>query len=212
MLSAISMLYEFTLAQLISLFFGSTFEIYAITIGLYTFSLGVGALYYEKISLKSNKNSILLKTELGLSAVALISPFLIVVLSSTGALASWAWLAKPTAFAPVFLCGWLSGVELPCLLSLSKDKDKEVLFVDFLGMFVGSLLFAIVLIDLMGPLSLIWMLSVTNIILVLLFFVFKKFRIKKIFWFSGLSVLLLSLICLKLETSIIDLFRGVHGV
>jgi predicted membrane-bound spermidine synthase len=207
------MLYEFTLAQLISLFFGSTFEIYAITVGLYTFSLGLGALYYEKKLKGKQRDSLLLKVEVFLSITALLSPFLIVYLSSTKSLISIGWLAKTISFAPVFLCGWLSGIELPCLLNFSKEKSEEdVLFVDFFGMFVGAILFSLVLIDSLGPLKLIWTLCLLNIVTIFTFLYFNRSKVSKEFLLSGAISFCLISFCLVNELSIIKFFRDLHSV
>ena len=213
LLAGISMLYEFALAQFIALFFGSTFEIYSVTIGLFTFSLGVGALYYDKFCADKPQERLLLSTEVFISLTAILSPFLLVLLSSNHALNILGAAAKPLAFLPVFLCGWFSGIELPCLLSLgTKENHGEVLFVDFAGMFIGALLFPLFLIDNFGPLKILWLLSMLNILTVVVFLKHTKIKFGHTFSFLCLSALIgLSLLILN-ESKIILFFQRVHGV
>ncbi|MBE8222105.1 MAG: hypothetical protein HAW60_05190 [Bdellovibrionales bacterium] len=133
-----SLSYELILSQLLAVSFGGTLFHYSITMGIFMFSLGLGSLYYTK---KKSKNLILLliKTEIILTILGLLSPYLILYTSSLQNKLYTALFYFLIHLSSV-LIGFFSGLELPSLLDISKKKNI-CLYYDYLGMFVASAIF-----------------------------------------------------------------------
>ncbi len=207
-LALISVIYEFTLAQLISTFHGSTFTVYAICIGIFTCSLGFGSLIFNNLR-RDSVSKLLLQTETLLSIAALFSPFIIIIGT---ALPIPLYLKYTLVYSTIFFTGFLSGIELPCLLELNTNKKESILFWDYLGMFTGSLFFGLYALELFGPVALLWTLSSLNCTASLLFIFSKycapqKWTIKILLSF----VLLLNCLCILNESSFILWFGGLYG-
>jgi predicted membrane-bound spermidine synthase len=209
MLAAVSVLLEFTVAQLLTVFHGSTAFVYFLTIGIYSFFLGVGSFFFHwaKVNRKDSL-SIFFYSEVSLAFVALLSPFLILLSGEIQNI----FIKLLIGFLPLSLIAFFSGVELPFLLDLVKQKrDKDfILFWDFAGMFAAGLLFAFVFLD---------VLTVFQTLSVSVFFtticVFTLLR-----WFSVKSLKLnlllslslsLSLLLFLMDNQLIILFRSFHG-
>lgn len=210
LLAFISIVYEFTLAQIITLFHGNTFTVYSITIGLYTFALGFGALFFESIKNKASLET-LFKVELLLSLTALTSPFLIVFASSPMLRGFSEPLMYFLVFFPVLACGFLSGLELPSLLMLNPKKKGAVLLWDYVGMFLGALIFGAYALERFGPMKLMWVMALINCLALIALLrqaslSFSTFRV--------LSISLLFFSCLVLiynEELIYSSFRVAYG-
>ncbi|MGH1468497.1 MAG: hypothetical protein ACRBBP_06420 [Bdellovibrionales bacterium] len=207
-LALISIIYEFALAQLISTFHGSTFTVYAICVGIFTCSLGFGSLAFNHIKSKA-PSSLLLLAETLLSVSALLAPFIIVIGT---ALPLPPYLKYFFVYSTVFFTGFLSGIELPCLLGLDIKKKEAILFWDYLGMFIGSLLFGLYALELFGPITLLWILSSLNCVAAI-FFSHSKHCPTKSFSTQALllSILILNQVCILNESKITTWFGGLYG-
>jgi predicted membrane-bound spermidine synthase len=64
----------------------------------------------------------------------------------------------------IFLVGFLSGFELPCLFSLSEDNHGKVLAFDYVGMLSGSLFFPLVGLPILGTAGTALVISIINLI------------------------------------------------
>ena len=144
-LAAASLLYELIFAQLLSMTLGGTVLRYAIMVGLYTFSMGVGSLCADPFLVRKFwRWHPLIVVELFLFLFATTG---YVVLSSTSTqLHSLGWL-EPLLYAPLIGVGFFTGFEIPILLretSLGRSKSL-VLASDYFGMLAIAFLFPLLL-------------------------------------------------------------------
>ncbi len=119
-----SFAYEFVYSELLTVMYGGTVTQYVITIGLYFFSLGVGAAFSDDLAPDVPTN--LFRTELYLAIVAPVGFGVIVAINSV-ALPSWIPTAVIWVVArlPVIVVGWLSGFELPLLTRLVGTEPEQ---------------------------------------------------------------------------------------
>ncbi len=209
-LALISVLYEFTLAQIITLFHGNTFTIYAITIGLYTFSLGFGALFFESTK-KTRPVKTLLITELLLSSTALLAPFLIILSSATNLATLSPKFMYLLVFSPILICGFLSGIELPSLFCLNKNQRGSILLWDYVGMFSGILFFGLYALEKFGPLKLIWGMGITNALLAWAVHEHTKIKLGPYFYLIMSSLIITGTLFITKEDFIYSYFRAVYA-
>ena len=154
------MIYELCLAQMTSSFFGGTLYHYTLNIGLFILSMGLGSIAAEKVNEK-NVAAFALKIEAALVLVALALPFYAVFAEK--------WLPHTIFYAVLWLTniilGLLSGLELPLFNRLLKTQGvEEVLFVDYLGMFAGSMAFTFLLFPVLGVFSALWVAALLNLV------------------------------------------------
>jgi spermidine synthase len=142
-----SMLYEFSLTQVMISLFGGTIFQYTITIGLYAFSLGLGALFYNK-KITSNFITVksFIKLEILLSLCGISFPLLLLL----GSNFIYLNIILLIAYLAIFTIGFLSGIELPLLMDLynktnSKSFSYKILGFDYFGTLIGSLAYPFLL-------------------------------------------------------------------
>ncbi len=157
-----SIVYELMLAQCLSIILGNTVLRYSLTIGLYLFSLGMGALAFA-FWRRGRVPELLLGIELVLATFGLCLPFLILggdqflrqsLSSYTSSPISWlpSWVFM---HAVIVIVGLLSGAELPILMDLGReeggaDAAQRVLAIDYVGTFVGALAFPLLIYENLG--------------------------------------------------------------
>jgi len=162
-----SIVYELMLAQCLSIILGNTILRYSITIGLYLFSMGMGALGFLFWN-KEKSPQLLFVIEGILSFIGLVLPFLILggdqflretVFGSAPSNVfsnSFIWLPSWIfVHAVIILVGLLSGAELPILMELARQQGGEmsaqrILALDYFGTFVGSLAFPLLIYESLG--------------------------------------------------------------
>jgi spermidine synthase len=145
-----SIVYELLLAQALSAFLDNTVLRYSVTIGLYMFSMGLGAFIAEGRLSRHALFSLLL-IEISLS---LIGGGAIVWLYGADMLE----LSRPvfSLFAHILIVviGILTGFEIPLLIELANHREAgseaRVIAVDYAGAFAGTLLFAFVFYPVIG--------------------------------------------------------------
>ncbi|MCZ6710169.1 MAG: hypothetical protein O7B25_07390 [Gammaproteobacteria bacterium] len=145
-----SLVYELLLGQSLSAFLGNTVLRYSVTIGLYMLSMGIGSLLAEGRLVRHPVIS-LQRIEVALAVTGGFCVLFLHVLDMAG---------LPTivfsAFAHflIVVIGILTGFEIPILMELRKlhapGADNTVLGVDYLGAFVGTLVFAFVFFPIVG--------------------------------------------------------------
>ncbi len=139
------MIYELSFAQLLSAVLGGTLLQYSITIGLFTFSLGLAALVQEKIA---SSLRALFFLQLATAFFALLGHLYLEALFRAGPLSGIFYLA---AYAPVILIGLITGLELPLLLKKTKAASGSILIAwDYFGMFMATVLFPLLLLPYFG--------------------------------------------------------------
>lgn len=122
-----SMIYQFCLAQYTSAVFGGTSLFYTLTVGVFTFSLGLGSLLFKRINL----NFILIETMLILCGG--LVPILLYLLN----------IESLFIFILLMIAvGFLSGLEIPTIMQIKgSDYDSGVWYTDLLGSAFGVLFF-----------------------------------------------------------------------
>ena len=145
-----SIVYELLLGQTLSAFLGNTVLRYSVTIGLYMMSLGIGSMIAEGRFVKRPVTS-LLRVELLLTLVGGSS---VVFLFFVNALGVPPLVLSVIEHALIIVIGILSGFEIPLMISLknfaAENKDNAIIGVNYLGAFLGTMVFAFVLYPFVG--------------------------------------------------------------
>lgn len=137
-----SIVYELLLGQTLSAFLGNTVLRYSVTIGLYMFSMGIGALIAGPALLRSPVLSLQV-VEIVLALLGLLSVPLVFLLDAAGLPVL---LLSLVAHGMIIVIGVLTGLELPLLIEIQTDVDhaaSRTLGVDYLGAFAGTIAFAL---------------------------------------------------------------------
>ena len=137
-----SIIYQLLLAQTLTEIFGGSVMRYALTIGLYLFSMGLGVGAYS--FLKKKLSMTLISLEIGLSIIgaSIIFGLFIIAFASI----EYAVICLVMGHALVCVIGFLSGMEIPFLVDLDPQKRFSlILGFDFIGTLVGSLAFPLLL-------------------------------------------------------------------
>jgi spermidine synthase len=153
------------MAQCLSIILGNTVLRYSLTIGLYLFSLGMGALAFA-FSNQKKTPQVLLAIEAVLALIGMILPFLILggdqllrlnlVAMNVPPNSALFWLPSWIFMhALIVLIGLLSGAELPILMDLARRIGGEtgaqkVLAIDYIGTFLGALAFPLIIYERLG--------------------------------------------------------------
>jgi spermidine synthase len=145
-----SIVYELLLGQSLSAFLGNTVLRFSVTIGLYMLSMGIGALIAEGRWVKHAAMT-LLKAEILLTIVGGFSVLLLLVLNSIGLPDV---LFSALAHMLIVVIGVLTGMEIPLLIALRNQEvegsERAVLGIDYLGAFMGTVVFAFVFYPVFG--------------------------------------------------------------
>lgn len=145
-----SMVYQFSLAQYASAIFGGVSLFYTITVGIYTFALGVGSLFFKKINL----NFILI--EILLIFFGGILP-IILYFNKIESLHLFITI--------MFTVGFLSGLEIPTIMQINgSDYDNKLWYIDLFGSAFGVLFFVVYLQFSLHLISLIFVNALINLI------------------------------------------------
>ena len=176
------MAYELLLAQTLASTMGNTILRYNITIGLYLASLGSGAMYYYRTPSKSADNR-LVNLEIALTFFGAFSPIAVM-----GVEALTRWYAHSigvstlnfwvTSFLSlhhhswIILIGFLSGIELPLLMDLGKERaesgNEHVLIFDYVGTLLAAIGFPLVLLPWLGIIGVASTVAMGNVLIALL--------------------------------------------
>ncbi len=145
LLAFCSLVYEFIFAQILSVTIGNTKNQYLITISIFTFALGCGAIatHFTKDKIHPKKNLFLV--EIFLTILGSLGPFIMLYLSSSGnqGLLFLSYLI-------IFIIGFLSGFEIPCLINLGTGLKGKILAFDYIGMLAACLLFPLIILPILG--------------------------------------------------------------
>lgn len=197
-----SISYELILGQTMSVFLGDTVLRYSVTVGIYLFAMGVGAMVAEGRFVKKFIANFALAelalTLLGGFAVAMF--FLLNLALGTGALFFLA------VHFLIFAIGVLTGFEIPLLISAQRSITKEnqalILGIDYFGAFFGSLIFAFVFYPKIGIVPAAFFVGFLNSLAgILFFFIFagKRKTQGRYFW------------CLVAMAFVMAFFLAKHG-
>jgi len=156
-----SMIYELGLAQILSATLGGTSLRYAVTIGLFTATLGLGALAFDFIKTRFSREKMFPFFQNILAWTGFLSPFFLIEIKSD------LWILN---HLPIIVIGFLSGIELPLLMEASPEKSRNiVLAYDYVGMFSAAILFPLLLLPHLGVINAILVATFMNAVLGLIF-------------------------------------------
>lgn len=120
-----SFAYEFVYSELLTVMYGGTVTQYVVTVGLYFFSLGIGAGLSDDLNTDEHGRNFF-RTELLLAASAPAGVLLIIALNSVwipqGVPPELIWVV---ARLPIVVVGFLSGFELPLLTQMVDNVADE---------------------------------------------------------------------------------------
>ncbi|MBO6557779.1 MAG: hypothetical protein JJ957_14830 [Pseudomonadales bacterium] len=142
MLAFCSMVYELLLGQTLSAFLGNTVLRYSVTIGLYMFSMGIGAfLANERILANPVRSLQFLEIALAILGSVSVPLVFFIDLIDVPAL-----VLSVAAHLLIIVIGVLTGLEIPLLIEVRsevKNVASRILGVDYIGAFVGTVAFAL---------------------------------------------------------------------
>ena len=146
-----SIVYELLIGQTLSAFLGNTILRYSITIGLYMFSMGIGAYLAEGKYMDEPAKTLIL-AEL---ALTIFGGGVVVFLFLVDAIGAAPVLFSLIAHSLIVIIGILTGFEIPLLIALAnkssgKASENKIIAVDYLGAFAGALAFAFYFYPTMG--------------------------------------------------------------
>jgi spermidine synthase len=203
-----SIAYELLLGQALSAFMGNTVLRYSITIGLYLFSMGMGSIFAEGRFVKHPVVT-MLWIEILLSLAGALS---IVCLHLVDWLDPSPLIFSLFAHSLIVVIGVLTGFEIPLLIEVRNlelaDSEGAVIGIDYLGAFLGTVLFAFVFYPKLGLVQTAFSVALLNA-LAGLFLVTQgdKIHVEKQREFRallvGLSIITVTLfVCLSMSTLI----------
>lgn len=164
--SLIGLVHELLLSTQASYLFGGTVLQFSIVIGVYLSALGLGA-YFSKL-VRKRLEPVLIQVELGLAVVGGLASILI---QSAYALNLNAYAILITT---TLIIGTLVGLEVPLLLRCLRrygsltDTVADALAVDYLGSFLASILFPLVLLPELGIITTSLLLGISSVGIVLI--------------------------------------------
>lgn len=162
LLAFCSIVYELLLGQSLSAFLGNTVLRYSVTIGLYMMSMGIGSLMAEGRVVKNIVTS-LLKVEILLTITGGFSVIFLVVVDSLG---PPDLVFSLVAHLLIILIGILTGLEIPLLIELRNlevdGSERSVLGVDYLGAFIGTVVFAFFFYPVVGLIPTAFLVALLN--------------------------------------------------
>lgn len=143
-LALCSIVYELLLGQLLSAFLGNTVLRYSVTIGLYLLAMGIGSILAEGRLTKRP----LLTLQIIEILLTIFGGFSAVILYFFDWMTLPLWLFSSVAHGLIIIIGVLTGFEIPLLIEIrnreKSNSENSVLGIDYIGAFLGTVLFALV--------------------------------------------------------------------
>lgn len=172
-----SIAYELVYSELLRVVFGGTVVRYSVTIGLFLFSLGVGAFLFDRLDPDERD---FFRVEVGLALVGPLGLVYVVLLNAAIVPRPWTGGIDPLlaqgllvlSHLPIVLVGVLSGLEVPFLASMIDTEGSafsEVLGVDYVGSLAGTVVWALVLYPSLGLVAAVFLLGLLNALAALVF-------------------------------------------
>jgi spermidine synthase len=189
--------------DLFSILIGSQVRQFNIIVSLFTFTLGLGALVFDKVKERFPTRKILITIELSLIFCGLVGPIFLMASIPYQTPAS----LKVSSYLIATIIGFLSGFELPILFNLYKNSYGKILSFDYVGMIMGTILLPFILIPNLGSLGTVITITSTN--LLLLFFYLIEKNIKSIYLLFIAYLCLLYFIYIN-ASNLRDLFSNLY--
>jgi spermidine synthase len=157
-----SIVYELLLSQALSAFLGDTVLRYSVTIGLYLFSMGMGSIFAEGRFVKHPVVT-MLWIEILLTLAGSLS---IVLLYFVDWLGPAPLVYTLFAHSLIVVIGVLTGFEIPLLIEVrnleKSDSENAVIGIDYLGAFLGTVLFAFLFYPKLGLVNTAFIVALLN--------------------------------------------------
>ncbi len=150
LLAFCSLFYELIYAQILSVCIGGTKTQYLTIIALFTFALGMGTIAFGRTKLRYDIRKTFFIIECLLTLLGGLGPFLITWILQPGSAPGLMPLKIFLSYFIVFVIGFLSGFEIPCLFSLAGGGKGKILGMDYLGMLAASILFPLFFLPKLG--------------------------------------------------------------
>jgi len=157
-----SMAYELILAQSLSAFLDNTVLRYSVTIGLYMFSMGMGAFLIDG---RTDRHPIitLLRVEIFLT---LLGGFSVIYLFLAQMAISTNILFIVLAHSLIIFIGILTGFEIPLLIEIAnkenQNSENQILGVNYLGALFGTVIFAFIFYPRLGLIPSVFLVGLLN--------------------------------------------------
>lgn len=198
-----SIIYELVLAQTLTVIYGGSVVRYSVTIGLYLFSLGLGSWFCEKMP--QDKLIVFVVIELLLSLLGSYSVLFVFISSQFQY--DYPTIVAFISYFPILSIGFLSGMEIPLLTSLSiNDRFSKVLSFDYFGALIGTVTFALYLYPKLGLIYTALIVGATNVVISAYFFtkIEKKFSTYRVLQMGVFTCVILSITTLFYGKTIED--------
>ncbi len=150
LLAFCSLFYELVYAQVLSVCLGGTKMQYLTIIALFTFALGMGSIVFGRVKLRYPIRKTFFLIECLLTLLGSTGPFFITWLLQPGGMEGTFGLKVALSYFTIFLIGFLSGFEIPCLFAMGKDNKGKILAMDYVGMLSASILFPLLFLPKIG--------------------------------------------------------------
>lgn len=207
-----SMIYEFLMAETLSAILGNTLLRYNLTIGLFVASMGIGSLLYNKMFIKDSNIIKFIKIEFLLSILGFASPILCLLINyiSIKIVPNYNIIPLLIYHCLIIIIGLLAGSEIPLLMDIIKQIKNslgKILFFDYLGCVLGSILFPFIFINCFNIFEIGAIISAFNLLISLFSMKYFNYTNKKML----ISILIMLLILVlffvfKLDLKIIKEF------
>jgi spermidine synthase len=172
-----SIAYELVYSELLRVVFGGTVVRYSITIGLFLFSLGIGALLFNYLDVDRRD---FFRVEVALAVVGPLGLVYVILLNTAVVPRPWTGGIDPLladvvlvlSHVPIVLVGVLSGLEVPFLATMvetERSAFSEVLGIDYVGSLAGTVVWALVLYPSMGIIAAVFLLGLLNAVVAVAF-------------------------------------------
>lgn len=136
---------------------GNTALRYATTIGLFTLTLGLSSILYDRWKIA------LPYLQLALVAAGALGPFWIIAADPKNFPESFYFAMEVLSYVPIIAAGFISGFELPWLMDgVSGNRKSFILAWDYFGMFIGTLIFPLFLLPAWGVSNSLYFCAVLN--------------------------------------------------
>ncbi len=202
--------YELLLATYATFLMGATIFQYSLVLSLMMASMGIGSLLADKVG--KDPVAAFLGTEAVISIVAVVALPILYFSYAKG------WFPAFLLSGFVVLMGGAIGMEIPLLnrIPASVDRLPRLLFFDYLGGFLGGMVFPLVLVPRLSLFQIAGVLAVINALVACTFSVgYRKAlsRGAKVWIAVGIGLLLLSLaFCYYAEPIRISMEQGLFGI
>ena len=189
-----SIIYELLISTTATYFLGDGVRQFSVIIGIYLFSMGIGAFLSKYLSDMPLKFFVRIEFLLGLIG-GISVPLLFYSFVSVNALA-----LQIICLFIIFLIGLLTGMEVPLLTFVSNEVDfknnlSNVLSLDYIGGLIATLLFPFILLPFVGLYYSSLIFGIINIVLGLILNHFLLEKSKKTMFLGLASMAVLSKNC-----------------